>query len=36
MRGVDFDNDSAFMNEVVVPWCRNQKLEVTRARLPEE
>jgi hypothetical protein len=32
LRGVDFDNDSAFMNEVVVPWCRNQKLEVTRAR----
>jgi hypothetical protein len=36
LRGVDFDNDSAFMNEVVVPWCRNQKLEVTRAGLPEE
>jgi hypothetical protein len=32
MRGVDFDNDSAFMNEVVVPWCREQKLEVTRSR----
>ena len=32
MRGVDFDNDSAFMNEVVVPWCRGQKLEVTRSR----
>ena len=32
LRGVDFDNDSAFMNEVVVPWCRNQKLEVTRSR----
>lgn len=30
--GVDFDNDSAFMNEVVVPWCRGQKLEVTRSR----
>jgi hypothetical protein len=30
--GVDFDNDSAFMNDVVVPWCRDQKLEVTRAR----
>ena len=28
----DFDNDSAFMNEVVVPWCREQKLEVTRSR----
>jgi hypothetical protein len=32
LRGVDFDNDSAFMNEVVVPWCRRQKLEVTRSR----
>ena len=32
LRGVDFDNDSAFMNEIVVPWCRGQKLEVTRSR----
>ena len=32
LRGVDFDNDSAFMNDVVVPWCREQKLEVTRTR----
>ena len=32
LRGVDFDNDSAFMNEVVVPWCREQRLEVTRSR----
>jgi len=32
LRGVDFDNDSAFMNEVVVPWCRGQTLEVTRSR----
>src|SRR3954470_6944731 len=32
LRGVDFDNDSAFMNEVVVPWCRAQKIEVTRSR----
>jgi hypothetical protein len=32
LRGVDFDNDSAFMNDVVVPWCRKQKLEVTRSR----
>ncbi|PSO15052.1 DDE-type integrase/transposase/recombinase [Bradyrhizobium sp. MOS003] len=30
LRGVDFD--SAFMNDVVVPWCREQKLEVTRSR----
>jgi hypothetical protein len=32
LRGVDFDNDSAFMNDIVVPWCREQKLEVTRSR----
>jgi hypothetical protein len=32
LRGVDFDNDSAFMNDVVVPWCRAQKIEVTRSR----
>ncbi len=32
LRGVDFDNDSAFMNDVVVPGCRQQKLEVTRSR----
>lgn len=32
LRGVDFDNDSAFMNDVVVPWCRGQGLEVTRSR----
>lgn len=32
LRGVDFDNDSAFMNERVVKWCRDQGLEVTRAR----
>jgi hypothetical protein len=30
--GADFDNDSAFMNDVVVPWCRTQKIEVTRSR----
>ncbi len=30
--GADFDNDSAFMNEIVVPWCRGQKIEVTRSR----
>lgn len=32
LRGADFDNDSAFMNEVVVPWCRGQNIEVTRSR----
>ncbi|MCP1768857.1 hypothetical protein M2202_009824 [Bradyrhizobium japonicum] len=30
--GADFDNDSAFMNDDVVPWCRAQKIEVTRSR----
>src|SRR3954467_14857964 len=30
--GADFDNDSAFMNEMGVPWCRAQKIEVTRSR----
>ena len=32
LRGVDFDNDSVFMNEVVVGWCREAGLDVTRAR----
>jgi hypothetical protein len=32
LRGVDFDNDSLFMNETVVSWCRESGLEVTRAR----
>jgi hypothetical protein len=30
--GLDFDNDSAFMNDVVVPWCRARGIEVTRCR----
>lgn len=30
--GVDFDNDSAFMNALVVSWCRSEGLEVTRCR----
>jgi hypothetical protein len=32
LRGADFDNDRAFMNEVVVGWCRTRKIEVTRSR----
>lgn len=32
MLGADFDNDSAFMNDTVVPWCRGQNIEVTRSR----
>ena len=31
IRGADFDNDSAFMNDIVVPWCREQNIEVTRS-----
>jgi hypothetical protein len=30
--GVDFDNDSAFMNALVVSCCRSEDLEVTRCR----
>ena len=30
--GSDFDNDSTFMNDVVVPWCHAQNIEVTRSR----
>ena len=32
LRGVDFDNDGAFMNEPVIAWCRGRNLEVTRSR----
>jgi len=32
LRGVDFDNDSLFMNDLVVGWCRSAGLEVTRSR----
>jgi hypothetical protein len=32
LRGADFDNDTTFMNDVVVPWCRAQNIEVTRSR----
>ena len=32
IRGLDFDNDSAFMNAIVVPWCRAHGIEVTRSR----
>jgi hypothetical protein len=30
--GADFDNDSVFMNEGVVGWCRANGIEVTRSR----
>lgn len=32
LRGIDFDNGSAFMNELVVAWCRQRGLEVTWSR----
>ena len=32
LRGIDFDNDTAFMDELVVDWCRTEGLEVTRSR----
>lgn len=32
VRGVDFDNDGLFMNEPVIRWCRDNRLEVTRSR----
>src|SRR4051794_10949781 len=32
LRGADFDNDSVFMNEDVVGWCRGNGIEVPRSR----
>jgi Integrase core domain len=32
VRGLDFDNDSVFMNDTVVSWCRSHGVEVTRSR----
>ena len=32
MRGLDVDNDSAFINETLVGYCRDKKLELTRCR----
>ncbi len=32
IRGADFDNDSAFMNDVVVPWCRQARRADRQAR----
>ena len=35
--GIDTDNDSAFINETLLAYCQEQKLEFTRSRaLPEE
>jgi hypothetical protein len=30
--GLDVDNDSAFINETVVEYCKGQKIELTRSR----
>ena len=32
IRGIDIDNDSAFINEVLLAYCQDQKLEFTRSR----
>jgi hypothetical protein len=32
LKGVDFDNDTVFMNEAVVGWCREAGLVITRSR----
>ena len=32
IRGIDSDNDSAFINETLLAYCRDQKLEFTRSR----
>lgn len=32
MLGLDVDNDSAFINEVLLGYCRQRKLELTRSR----
>ena len=32
MLGLDVDNDSAFINETVVDYCKERKIELTRSR----
>lgn len=32
MLGLDVDNDSAFINEILLSYCRKRKLELTRSR----
>jgi hypothetical protein len=32
MRGLDVDNDSAFINDTLVGYCRDHELELTRCR----
>ncbi|WP_157644319.1 hypothetical protein [Bradyrhizobium sp. WSM2793] len=36
IRGLDFDNDCAFMNDAIVSWCRSHLAEVTFQGLPGE
>lgn len=32
LRGIDTDNDSVFMNETVIEYCRSHQIEFTRSR----
>lgn len=32
IRGIDSDNDSAFINETLIAYCQEQKIEFTRSR----
>jgi hypothetical protein len=32
LQGIDVDNDSVFLNEAVVGWCRAEGVEITRSR----
>jgi hypothetical protein len=32
LQGIDVDNDSVFLNEAVVGWCRAEGIEITRSR----
>lgn len=36
IKGIDSDNDSAFINETLQAYCQERKWEFTRSRLPEE
>ncbi len=32
IRGIDSDNDNAFINETLLAYCQEQKIEFTRSR----
>ena len=32
IRGIDSDNDSAFINETLIRWCNERGIEFTRSR----